>query len=66
MDCEGCEADVILNSKLDFEKVIFESHSGKTNISHETLVKKLENDGYKCKTKGIHSKDLAVIYCSKQ
>jgi FkbM family methyltransferase len=47
IDCEGCEADFILNTDLSqCEKIIFEYHTFNTNISHKTLIKKLEEQNF--------------------
>jgi FkbM family methyltransferase len=49
MDCEGCEADVILNSEeMDFEKIIFEHHALFTHVPYKRLTRKLEEEGYAC------------------
>ena len=68
IDCEGCEADIIMNSSLDFEKIIMETHPRITHISNKKLLHKLEGEKYKCeslvKNYKVHkTKDL--FYCYK-
>ena len=43
MDCEGCEADIIFSTELDFNKIFVESHQGITKIPHKKLIKNLKN-----------------------
>lgn len=68
IDCEGCEADIILNSELDFEKIIVEMHPGITHIPNKKLIAKLEKEGYKCRPKWsdykVH-KTNDLFYCTK-
>jgi FkbM family methyltransferase len=48
MDCEGCEADIIFSTELNFDKIFVELHQGITKIPHKKLIKKLEEQKYKC------------------
>ncbi|BDC17465.1 hypothetical protein HS5_03550 [Acidianus sp. HS-5] len=65
MDCEGCEADIILNSQLDFEKIVFEAHERKTGIKNKKLISKLEGEKYRCERREKTAKGVEVFYCEK-
>ena len=47
MECEGCEADIIFSSELDFEKLFVESHQNITKIIYKKSIKNLEFENYK-------------------
>ncbi|TRM75065.1 FkbM family methyltransferase [Sulfolobus sp. A20-N-F6] len=71
IDCEGCEVDVIMNSdEIGFEKIIFEHHAFLTGVSYKKLIKKLEEEGYKCtarqaqRTAGISY--LGIVSCENR
>ncbi|MFP3287946.1 MAG: FkbM family methyltransferase [Acidilobus sp.] len=53
MDCEGCEAQVILGPERErlraFEHVIFETHPYITDVSDEKLLASLKELGLECK-----------------
>lgn len=68
MDCEGCEADIILNSELDFEKLFFEHHATLTKVSYKTLERRLREEKYKCylKSSFLKAKDIGLVYCDKR
>ncbi|ARM74632.1 FkbM family methyltransferase [Acidianus manzaensis] len=74
MDCEGCEADIIMNSKPEilssFDKIIFEHHYSRTKVKANSLMKKLEELDYTCKLKKSFpsrpAKYLGIIYCEKK
>ena len=68
MDCEGCEADIIMNSSLDFEKIVMETHPHITHISNKKLIAKLEEEKYRCESlvkdyRAHKTRDL--FYCYK-
>ena len=65
LDCEGCEADIIFSSELDFEKIFVESHEKITKISHKKLVKKLKDQDYKCEERRKIDRYTKLFYCSK-
>jgi FkbM family methyltransferase len=70
MDCEGCEADVILNSEeMDFEKIIFEHHASLTHVPYKRLTRKLEEEGYACDKPWqilVDPNRVGVITCEKR
>jgi FkbM family methyltransferase len=49
MDCEGCEAQVILGPEREklraFEHIMFETHPNITGVSNETLLTSLKEPG---------------------
>jgi len=53
MDCEGCEAQVILGPERErlraFEHIIFETHPHITDVSNEKLLASLKELGLECK-----------------
>jgi FkbM family methyltransferase len=53
MDCEGCEAQVILGPERErlraFEHIIFEAHPHITGVSNEELLASLKELGFKCR-----------------
>lgn len=69
MDCEGCEFNIILNSDLsNFKDIIFEHHAIHTQISHEKLIKRLKEQGFKIKTKTTSYEkfeDAGIIHAYK-
>jgi FkbM family methyltransferase len=52
MDCEGCEAQVILGPERErlraFEHIIFETHPQITGVGDEKLLASLKELGFKC------------------
>jgi FkbM family methyltransferase len=66
MDCEGCEADIILNSDSIsyFEKILVESHPHITKVSDKALLSKLRKLKYKCEERYRVGK-TKLFYCSK-
>jgi hypothetical protein len=53
MDCEGCEAQVILGPERErlraFEHIIFETHPSITGVSDEKLLASLKELGFECR-----------------
>jgi len=53
MDCEGCEAQVILGPEREklraFEHIIFETHPHITGVSNEELLASLKELGFECR-----------------
>jgi len=53
MDCEGCEAQVILGPERErlraFEHIIFETHPLNTGVSNEKLLASLKELGFECR-----------------
>jgi FkbM family methyltransferase len=53
MDCEGCEAQVILGPERErlraFEHIIFETHPYNTGVSNEKLLASLKELGFECR-----------------
>ena len=66
MDCEGCEADIIFSSELDFKKLFVESHQNITNIPHKKLIKQLESQDYKCLERMKGDKYIRLYLCEKR
>ncbi|MFP3287590.1 MAG: FkbM family methyltransferase, partial [Acidilobus sp.] len=52
MDCEGCEAQIILGPERErlraFEHIIFETHPEITGVSDEQLLTSLKELGFEC------------------
>jgi len=71
MDCEGCEAQVILGPEREklraFEHIIFETHPHITGVSDEKLLTSLKELGLKCKLHMVHDPKLGVniYHCEK-
>jgi len=69
MDCEGCEAQVILGPERErlraFEHIIFEAHPCTTGVSNEKLLVSLKELGFECRLhKRLDPKcNLAIYYC---
>jgi len=69
MDCEGCEAQVILGPERErlraFEHIIFETHPHITGVSNEKLLVSLKELGFECRLhKMLDPKcNLAIYYC---
>jgi FkbM family methyltransferase len=69
MDCEGCEAQVILGPERErlraFEHIIFEAHPCSTGVSNERLLASLKELGFECRLHEMLDPkcDLAVFYC---
>jgi len=69
MDCEGCEAQVILGPERErlraFEHVVFETHPHITGVSNEKLLTSLKELGFECRLHIIGSPELGlnVYYC---
>jgi len=66
IDCEGCEADIIFSSELDFNKIFVESHQGITKIPHKKLIKRLEEQRYKCEERMRIDNNTKLFYCIKR
>jgi len=65
IDCEGCEADIIFSTELDFNKIFVESHQGITRIPHKKLLKRLEEQKYRCKERMKIDNHTKLFYCIK-
>jgi len=65
MDCEGCEADIIFSTELNFDKIFVELHQGITKIPHKKLIKKLEEQKYKCEERMKIDNNTKLFYCIK-
>ena len=69
MDCEGCEAQVILGPERErlraFEHVVFETHPHITGVSNQKLLTSLKELGFECRLHIIGSPELGlnVYYC---
>jgi len=64
MDCEGCEAHVILGPEREklraFEHIIFETHPHITGVSNEKLLASLKELGFECRLHIVHDSKLGV------
>jgi len=70
IDCEGCEAQVILGPERErlraFEHIIFETHPHNTGVSDEKLLASLKELGFECRLHMTHDPKLGVnIYHCK-
>jgi FkbM family methyltransferase len=70
MDCEGCEAQVILGPERErlraFEHVVFETHPYITGVSNEKLLASLKELGFECRLHMVHDPKLGInIYHCK-
>ena len=70
MDCEGCEAQVILGPKRErlraFEHIILETHPFITGVSDYKLLLSLKELGFECRLHMVHDPKLGVnIYHCK-
>jgi len=69
MDCEGCEAQVILGPERErlraFEHIIFEAHPCTTGVSNEKLLVSLKELGFECRLRKMLDPkcNLAIYYC---
>ncbi|MFP3319454.1 MAG: FkbM family methyltransferase [Acidilobus sp.] len=68
MDCEGCEAQVILGPERErlraFEHIIFETHPGASGVSNYKLLASLKELGFECRHLGHGSKrDVGMYHC---
>jgi FkbM family methyltransferase len=68
MDCEGCEAQVILGPEREklraFEHIIFEAHPRTTGVSNDKLLASLKELGFECRPLGHGSKlDVNIYHC---
>ncbi|MFP3287099.1 MAG: FkbM family methyltransferase [Acidilobus sp.] len=68
MDCEGCEAQVILGPEREklraFEHVVFEAHPEITGVSNEKLLASLKELGFECRPLGHVSKlHVSTYHC---
>jgi len=68
MDCEGCEAQVILGSERErlraFEHVVFEAHPEITGVSNDKLLASLKELGFECRPLGHSSKlHVSTYHC---
>jgi len=64
MDCEGCEAQVILGPERErlraFEHIIFETHPHITGVSNEKLLASLKELGFECRLRNTFKPKLGV------
>jgi len=64
MDCEGCEAQVILGPERErlraFEHIIFETHPYITGVSNDKLLESLNELGFGCRFHMVHELKLGV------
>jgi len=70
MDCEGCEAQVILGPERErlraFEHIILEMHPHITGVSNEKLLASLKELGFECRLHRVYEPKLGVsIYHCK-
>jgi len=70
MDCEGCEAQVILGPERErlraFEHIILETHPFITGVSNEKLLASLKELGFECRLHMVYDPKLGVnIYHCK-
>jgi len=70
IDCEGCEAQVILGPERErlraFEHIILETHPHNTGVSDEKLLASLKELGFECRLHMTHDPKLGVnIYHCK-
>ncbi|NAZ31121.1 MAG: FkbM family methyltransferase [Acidilobus sp.] len=71
MDCEGCEAQVILGPERErlraFEYIILETHPHITGVSNEELLASLKELGFECRLHMVHDPKLGVniYHCEK-
>ena len=68
MDCEGCEAQVILGSERErlraFEHIMFEAHPHITGVSNDKLLASLKELGFECRPLGHSSKlHVSTYHC---
>jgi len=64
MDCEGCEAQVILGPERErlraFEHIILETHPHITGVSNEKLLASLKELGFECRLRNTFKPKLGV------
>jgi FkbM family methyltransferase len=70
MDCEGCEAQVILGPERErlraFEHIILETHPLNSSVGDEKLLTSLKELGFECRLHMVHDPKLGVsIYHCK-
>jgi FkbM family methyltransferase len=69
MDCEGCEAQVILGPERErlraFEHIVFETHPHITGVSNEKLLASLKELGFECRLHTALEPKLGqnIYYC---
>jgi hypothetical protein len=69
MDCEGCEAQVILGPERErlraFEHIVFETHPRIAGVSNEKLLASLKELGFECRLHVTLEPKLGVniYYC---
>jgi len=69
MDCEGCEAQVILGLERErlraFEHIIFETHPHITGVNNEKLLASLKELGFECRLRITLEPKLGqnIYYC---
>jgi FkbM family methyltransferase len=69
MDCEGCEAQVILGPERErlraFEHIVFETHPHITGVSNEKLLASLKELGFECRLHRVLSQkvELNIYHC---
>ncbi|MFP3287234.1 MAG: FkbM family methyltransferase [Acidilobus sp.] len=66
MDCEGCEAQVMLGPERErlraFKHIIFETHPYITGVSNDKLLASLKELGFECRPLGHGSKLRVSMY----
>jgi len=64
VDCEGCEAQVILGPERErlrtFEHIILEMHPFITGVSNEKLLTSLKELGFECRLRSTFKPKLGV------
>ncbi|MFP3287715.1 MAG: FkbM family methyltransferase [Acidilobus sp.] len=71
MDCEGCEAQVMLGPERErlraFEHIIFEAHPYITGVSNEELLASLKELGFECRLHMVYDPKLGIniYHCEK-
>jgi len=71
MDCEGCEAQVILGPERGrlraFEHIVFETHPHITGVSNDKLLASLKELGFECRLHITLEPKLGqnIYYCKK-
>jgi len=64
MDCEGCEAQVILGPERErlraFKHIVFETHPHITGVSNKKLIASLKELGFECRLHMVHDPKLGV------
>jgi len=69
VDCEGCEAQVILGLERErlraFEHIIFETRPPITDVSNEKLLASLKELGFECRLRSTFEPKLGqnIYHC---